>query len=191
MARAVKTSLEQELSLLRRENKYSPDMSWMTWKYARLPVFIYGTAKVGMSDHALMKKFPMLGSAHTVTETYSMYISKENEAVVFYEPNSSYSKGRVYGEIFIVPPVVVLNLDNFYCQGEHFSRSWIDVVFHDADAKQSYPIKAVTWLGIRPNWAKYLIGKSVHRSVIDSGGRWYNFTPRDDKPNKDIMKEIM
>lgn len=116
------------LELRQRINQFSPD--YMERKLEHLlPVFVYGTLKSGGRLHEILKGSPWLGEAHTALSSFWMQeVAEGGFPIVWRIPKESPELGKsgfICGEVYVVDPVTLLELDRIerntvmYQRGQH------------------------------------------------------------------------
>jgi len=100
---------------------YSPDLPLLNRQYFH-DVFIYGSAKKGMTRSWLLKNGSAFGVGYTVSDKFIMYRETVDnpESVVLL--NGSNNSGAIYGEIYRVPVRNVMGLDFNLSNGTMFKR---------------------------------------------------------------------
>src|SRR5687767_5376125 len=106
---------EMHLEELRqRITPHSPDYFERKLEHL-LPVFVYGTLKSGGRLHSILNGSPWLGEAHTVLSGFWMQeVTDGGFPIVWEVPKASPELGKcglIWGEVYVVDPVTLLELD--------------------------------------------------------------------------------
>lgn len=112
--------------LLTRDNDFTPDyLDRKLEKY--IPVFVYGTLKVGGRFHEILKDAPCFGDGYTATPTYTMKGTGNDFPVIFSHGKASPENAAVFGEVYIINARLLLELDRIEGNGEMYQREqrWI------------------------------------------------------------------
>lgn len=109
--------------LLERRNAETPDFLELK-RLTNIPVFLYGPEKSGGKLHKFVKHRDsiFLGDAKTATSNYVMERADWDGPVVFGTPLNSIEAKRIWGEVWLVPPEVILNLDRLNGNNELTKR---------------------------------------------------------------------
>lgn len=178
------------------ENKYTHDMLLLNKNFSYVPVFVYGTQQHRFSENDLLRGMPRIGMGMTVSDDFTMYTC-DGEPVVFEEPKNP-KKGRVYGEVFVVPPVVVADLDRRMCRGYHFHRTWRKIVFWEVASvlkphPKTFEADAMMYHANEPVWAEAInSGKADLKSrstLKDANGPFYRYLAAED--DQQVTRRIM
>lgn len=104
--------------LFERRNRETPDYLDLK-RLTNIPVFVYGPEKSGGKLHKYLnrKGSIFLGDAKTATTNYVMEKADWDGPVVFGTTIQSVLTRRIWGEAWLVPPEVILNLDKL--NGNH------------------------------------------------------------------------
>lgn len=194
------SSLAKTIADMLHDNSYSPDISYQESKFSYIPIFVYGTQMQLYSDHSIMGGFPRIGIATTVRPIFTMYKTKTNEPVVLGEYAPTTNSARVRGELYVVPPSVMFQLDSFTCRGVHFYRRKETVRYIDPKdllkAKTcTHQTEAWMYIGFDSAWLKSITSKTAQRLTRLIGPNedevYYRFTMEDDKPNRDAYRHVL
>jgi gamma-glutamylcyclotransferase (GGCT)/AIG2-like uncharacterized protein YtfP len=163
------------------------DMAFMNQYYWYVPVFLYGTEKQGFSEHrSVMGGRDPVGRGLTVDRYYVMKTYK-NEPLVFAEPQNP-NAGKVFGEIFMVTPSELAELDNRYMNGSYGRRSsrivsWWPTSTKDQKNKPVETNRVLCYTAYAPAWEERKIGITPLPCVSsdkDGGYRYYVYTRAED-----------
>lgn len=160
--------------LLLRDNDHTPD--WLDLKLETyIPIFVYGTLKKGGILHKHIAGFPSLGAGFTVSSTFIMRdVEGKFPSVVDGDPKNKTFSGRVVGEVFMVSPITILELDTAESNGEMFHRRqhWIMLLnqeYRTKTGKSRPSIKSWMYIG-DPDFMETVSSSIcvIHRESPDS-----------------------
>lgn len=125
----------QEVGILedlgRRYNRNSPDYLERKLE-GQIPVFVYGTLRQGFSNHGLLKDLPYLGRGVSAIEKFEMREPHHGGFPLLFENgqrtnSANVMSGKVHGEVYVVDPLTLLELDRLEGNGYMYARSkqWI------------------------------------------------------------------
>ncbi len=165
--------------LLERRNRFTPDFLDRKME-KQIPIFVYDRMRAGSSNFSFVKDAIPLGEAYTTAANFVMETAEDDQAVVFQleQPNSA--GHRVYGEVYLVSPKDLLNIDYLVQNNIRFERSLRYVFLQE----QSIPAKNKTmrpsvkcWIytGKKTFWDQY--ETTPKRSVEINNQRVYNWEP--------------
>lgn len=174
------------------DNYHSPDIPTLTRKSAWEPVFVYGTEKYKFSHSEVMQDMPRVGLAYTTAPTFAMYNTKDHEPVALRRPIEPYA-ARISGEIYLVTPEVLFELDSVKENTVYFNRIRMMFNFHSVeqrDAKLKTPRMASAWIYIGVDeMFNYAIKDGnvrlmeAYRSNAENSRLYYAWTKKDDAAN--------
>lgn len=134
------------------EGYYTPDSAKLFRKPWH-PVFVYGTLRDGFYRNKLLHGLPKVGTGFTRGKIWKMYRTPPNKAgsyPVALPTLNTEEQGALYGEIYLVPPKLLRELDFIESNGIQYSRisRAIDVIGHTP------PIVLACWMyvGNLPAW---------------------------------------
>jgi len=165
---------------LERDNRFTPDyLKLKLQKY--VPLFVYGEMKVGCPAFAQIKGSIYLGEARTTTQNFYMETADDNNQPVVFETNGPTTIGRhILGDVFLVDPYQMLNLDYIqqnsvaYNRKERFCYLMEQTVPSKTRFKPS--LKCFIYLGDPTYWDQ--VETSTMKTIeIDNNQRAYNWEP--------------
>lgn len=187
----------KEFCAAAQSDHYTPDMSELRSKFSEVPVFVYGDTQYKFSGHPAMGSAQRVGLART-TQTYQMFISNDNEPMIFHTPEPA--GARVRGEVYLVTPDVLARLDNRFCNTLHFQRVRRHVKWwHREDAttvnRSEFLSWVYVWEGIAKDLQLHLSGQTpylrphikIKPDATDTTKDYYQFNFIDDKPNRERL----
>lgn len=150
-----------------------------------IPVFVYGSLREGFHNHGLLKGLPFLGKGHTTIEKYEM--QDTGSFPVVYERSIKVKGkkhnpvvGKVMGEIYVVDPKTLLQLDRLESNGNMYERSlqWIfmsDQRFPEKKQSSLSPsLKCWMYLGKESFW-RGVSGTQSCKSKSRNGVKFYDW----------------
>lgn len=141
--------------LIKRKNSTTPD--FLERKLERhIPVFIYDDMKSGMKNHSMMDGTIWLGDAYTTTQGYVMERSEIDTPVVFDSGGLSSAAHRIYGEVYVIDAMKLLEIDRMNANNEMFSREMKFVCLLEQTVKPGIKLrpslKCWMYLGLDNFW---------------------------------------
>lgn len=109
--------------LFTRRNSESPDFLELK-AFENIPIFVYGPEMTGGKLNKFVTSDPstiFLGEAKSCTESYVMEKADWDGPVLF-KSGAVQNSRRVYGEVYLVSPRVILNLDKLNANQEVTKR---------------------------------------------------------------------
>jgi gamma-glutamylcyclotransferase (GGCT)/AIG2-like uncharacterized protein YtfP len=104
----------------------TPDMAFLNQHHWYVPVMLYGAEKKSFKEHrSVMGGRDPIGRGLTVDTHYVMKLYRD-EPLVFTEPQHP-NAGKVFGEVFLVTPSELAELDSRYMNGS-FGRRYSRLV---------------------------------------------------------------
>jgi gamma-glutamylcyclotransferase (GGCT)/AIG2-like uncharacterized protein YtfP len=151
-------------SLIKRVSDRTPDFIERKSEHF-IPVLVYGTLKSGGYFHDTLEGCPYLGDAYTTTPAFVLY------------DTGSFPVAFHIGEVYVVDPLTLLQLDRIESNGKMYSRKRITVKLIDQQGQANQFIQAWIYCGVDRYWAedKYLKPCSMKSS---SAGTVYDWDPR-------------
>lgn len=182
-----------DLSILRelneRFNNTSPDYIERKLE-GQIPVFVYGSLRHGFHNHDVIKGSPYIGEAVTSIEKFEMRELSHGGFPLVFEKGmrglkDNISSGAIRGEVYVVCPRTLLELDRLESNGKMYTRSLQYVLLKDQNlGGKGRPIKKVwMYLSNEDFW-----GNKNHHAVsskVQSSRRYYDWAEA--KPNKGTM----
>lgn len=144
--------------LLERDNDWTPDFLELK-KLSYHVVFVYGTLKAGGRLHEYLRGCPCLGDAYVATASMTMreaqgfpvaFVADEND-------RKNHQAAHIYGELYVVPPHVILELDRLEDNGNMFDRMLryvfcVDQKYSTTNGSKNAAIKAFVYVGNEDYW---------------------------------------
>lgn len=96
------------------DNCWSPDIGFLSAKFDWVPLFVHGQLKKGLSKHHYIDDCPYEGIGYTFRPDFVMYRTKSNQPVILHGKDSPHTTGHIYGEIFLVNPERLAELDKYF-----------------------------------------------------------------------------
>lgn len=106
------------------EGYYTPD-SAKIFRKPWHPIFVYGTLRSGFFRNKLLHGLPRVGTGFTRGKIWTMYRTQPNKAGSYPVALPTINKdeqGALYGEIYLVPPKLLRELDFIESNGIQYSR---------------------------------------------------------------------
>ena len=143
--------------LLKRRDGYTPDFLDLKMK-EYIPVFTYGTLKVGQRLFGTLSDQIYLGEGYTATQNYLMENSEMDFPVAFDAKVLNPKSASLFGDAFLVKPDVLLELDRIECNGEMYRREerWIYLLDQKIGTTRFRPsMRCWVYLGVPDFWRHY------------------------------------
>lgn len=124
--------------LSKRDNTNTRD-----WKFRKIedwiPVFVYGSLKSGGWLHNILKDSFWLGDATTALKEFAMWDSGSGFPVVRDVHKDHEAAGRIVGELYMVDPVTLLELDRVEGNNYMYSRrqAWVWAQDHTKEVEDA------------------------------------------------------
>jgi gamma-glutamylcyclotransferase (GGCT)/AIG2-like uncharacterized protein YtfP len=158
--------LQTEIDEFRRElqskldEKYFTDDMPYIGRYASVPVFVYGTLKRNFPLHRFLATSPCLGMAHTMDRNYVMFETATGKYPIVMDASDSPDvAGAIVGEVYMVRPDILAEIDFLESQGHFYHRRLINVKFNDFGAMNGKEGQAYIYIGDEETWLKrYEVG---------------------------------
>lgn len=162
--------------LLERDNLWTPDFLELK-KLSYHVVFVYGTLKSGGRLHEYLDGCPCLGDAYIATPSLVMREAKGFPVAFVADENDrrNHQAAHVYGELYVVPAHVILELDKLEDNGNMFDRELryvfcVDQKYSTNKGAKNVAIKAMTYLGNKEYWDGIPLGKLAQKK---SGEKYF------------------
>lgn len=159
--------------LFERKNRWTPDyLKLKLEKY--IPVFVYGTLKAGMPRHGVLEETVALGDGYTSTAGYQMVKSTRGDFPVVLGQNTVGVLGqRILGEVYLVSPKHMLNLDKIEDNNTMYKREaryvyLLDQTMKTANGVIRPSIKCWIYLGVHDFW-KNQDTETMKSKEVDGG----------------------
>lgn len=170
--------------LEKRVNEKTPDYIQRKLE-GYIPVFVYGSLRQGFHNHGLLNDLPFLGKAHTTIEKYEMQDTGSfpvvyERAVKMKGKKHNPVVGKIHGEVYVVDPKTLLQLDRLESNGRMYTRSlqWIflsDQTFPEKQRSHLSPsLKCWMYLGNEEFWRGVQNIVSC-KSSVRNGVRFYDW----------------
>lgn len=178
-------------------NSATPDLLYLQAKYDYVPVFIYGTEQFNYSEHDALEHHPRIGLGFTTADDYLLYETKDHYPVAITKPETT-ATAVLRGELFLVTPEIVKNLDLRYTNNIFFVRRERHIVWHkpeekDRKEKTWFVSRAYVYHGIVSSWQCKIDENEMWRMPLLSakdGKNYYHFRNADDQPNRVGSKKV-
>lgn len=162
--------------LLERDNDWTPDFLELK-KLSYHVVFVYGTLKAGGRLHEYLDGCPCLGDAYVATPSMTMR-EAQGFPVAFIadeDDRKALQAAHIYGELYIVPSHVILELDRLEDNGNLFNREQkyvfcVDQKYSTVNGAKNAAIKAFIYVGDKDCWNKDSLKKIPQKK---SGERYF------------------
>lgn len=153
---------EKVFSSIAVRGKYSPDFSGMRLR-EHIPIFVYESGlRNGGEFHKLLihPKTRYLGDAYTATDNYILKSTFGDTYTVAFKDETKapvYKRAHIRGQVFVVPPKVLLDIDYIHRNGKMYQRELRNFFMRD----QGIPMKSKSvtpslrcwmYLGILDHW---------------------------------------
>lgn len=155
--------------LFDRRNPETPD--YLDFKNLRnIPIFVYGSEMTGGKLHRFLQndiEAIFLGDGRTATASYVMEKAEWDGPVVF--NTVAQNSFRVYGEVYLVSPKTILNLDKLNANNEIMRREkrfiWLMEQGIKGKANLHPALKCWMYTGIENYWED----QTTHRMETKKG----------------------
>lgn len=138
------------LSSLRSRLEYSPDFRDFTYENY-IPVFLYNYLQTGNAENmSVLENSPFLGVGKTI---HSGFVMKNTVFPVVFEDRNKTSSvnGHIHGEVYLVTPEVLLNIDYVLKNTKLTERKKIQIICMD----QKIKTKKDTFNATLPCWTYF------------------------------------
>lgn len=158
--------------LERRRNSFTPDfLDLKLQEY--IPVFVYGTLKIGQKRFDILQDQVYLGEAYTATQNYLMENSEMDFPIAFDAKVVNPKSASLFGEVFLVKPEIMLELDRIESNGEMYERKerWLYLLDQKVSHTRFRPsLKCWVYLGKDSFWRNYTTSLMIPRK-FNSGSK--------------------
>lgn len=170
------------------------DLTELNYKFSYIPIFVYGMEKFNFSSHNMLDDHPVLGYGYTASNLYRMYKKMKEHYPVILSGADEPTLGKIQGEVYLVPPKTLFDLDAMYENNVAFKRIRSMIYycsFEEKDKKDKKSRVSVCWMyvGKRDFWLPKLQDMELSQMnlVVPDGGRkntqYYCWKKLDDQPN--------
>lgn len=139
-------------------------------------VFVYGRLRIGEVAGKILSSFPYLGEGKTVVEYVVKNSVSESYPLIFPTKTRIGEACHIYGDLFIVPPEVILELDHVLNNEELVERKKIFCWAKDqkigTDSMRP-SVGAWAYLGHSEHWRGVYLGTPKGISTITTSGKTY------------------
>lgn len=168
--------------LLERDNDNTPD--WRDRKIEDwIPIFVYGTLKAGGRLHRVLENAFWLGDGITAGHDFNMY-DTGGFPVVRPVHASHEMGGKIFGELYMVDPVTLLELDRIEGNGEMYERRQIWIWAQDqavdrvnqetgATMKARPGVYAWAYIGCNDFWRGQKLDQVIPK--MSNGQKYYDW----------------
>lgn len=162
------------------DTAWSRDVPYLNRDYWYIPVFLYGPEKRSFSQNKLLGDFAQpQGSAFSVDNFFIMMMY-DKEPVVFCRPQEE-RKGKVHGEIFLVSPSKLYELDAQYQNMMYVRRSPRLFRMKVQNTKDDYvTTRALMYTAIGTQWEDKLYKMSNVQPFTTNNFTYYVYTKQRD-----------
>lgn len=141
------------------QNCYSPDLALIQAQFDFVPLFVYGTHKQKFSDNGMISEYPRYGLGVTTNPNLVMFNhgSMNYPVVLDKQMIPEAEPAKVSGEIYLVSPECIFQLDKHFQNTVFFRRSskqiqWYDPNEKDKKVKTSFLSQCLMYTGIGTVW---------------------------------------
>lgn len=183
-------TLSQTVRNIFRDNEFTPDALQLDRLFSYVPVFLYGAEQKGCSNNVILQGFPRIGVGLTKQAAFTLYVC-DHEPVVLETPQDL--KYAVWGEVYLVPPKIIRQLDANFCRGVHFNRGMQQIIYqpteHSGIQHPKYCAWAFMYVGIAEAWKKYKSPQKVGltRSTFSHPNWFYRYSQKEDSDNSNAL----
>ncbi len=171
------------------DSYYSPDTP-VLYNNKWLPLFVYGTLRQGFSRHTLLQHCPYVGSAFTRMTGWVLYRTATQNSYPVLLPALTEQPGAVYGEVYLVSPDVVRELDFVESNGIQYHREYRTIQIHGR-GDDARTMAAYMYIGNRGVWKDAITKKGLvlcdsFKRKDNSNFRYYLFK-KEYNPNVSVQ----
>ncbi len=172
-----------------QDNVYAGDVNYLQYNFRFVPLFVYGNEKEGFSEHFRLQRYPKIGTGYTEDTFFKMYKSSYHSPVVLNRPGAV-STGRVSGEVYLVGPEIIFDLDDAYERGIYSRRFRREIVHADlrkAGKVSWYTSSCLMYTGIYEMFEEKITNNEMTPMSLFINQQLqrasYLWMARDDQPN--------
>jgi gamma-glutamylcyclotransferase (GGCT)/AIG2-like uncharacterized protein YtfP len=167
----------------------TPDMTDLWQKDTHL-VCVYGTLKAGFHLHDSLGQSVRLATVKTVSSDYTMLetLDPEKRFPIAFDCGGvhKYEKAQIFGELYLVPTSVLLNLDVVESNGHMFDRMLTEV---EIIGQEKLKTDAWMYIGRKAFWQTYIDNSRLAPSQLFKAAKppslhYYFFTKNVITPKK-------
>jgi gamma-glutamylcyclotransferase (GGCT)/AIG2-like uncharacterized protein YtfP len=145
---------KEALKIALYESRHTPDINYIESKRGHL-LFVYGTLKKGMSRHWMLEQYKARFVATATTfMRYSLYYSPKLGFPVMMPGLVKTPAGNVCGQLYIVPPKVILELDEIEKNTVLYNRMRINTQLLTKPMDNQFQQYATTYAFAYVGWQK-------------------------------------
>jgi gamma-glutamylcyclotransferase (GGCT)/AIG2-like uncharacterized protein YtfP len=135
------------------DNYYTPDAPHIYQKQWQ-PLFVYGTLKQGYSRDSLLSGSIRVGYGYTMSTSWVMYRTKNKSPFpVVLQAEDGTPPGGICGEVYLVRPKIISNLDFIESNGIMYHRTLRTILLPVANSQQpDHRLTCHVYLGIPAHW---------------------------------------
>ena len=183
---------------LMQRQELTPDFNKLKFhKY--IPIFVYDQLMTSWKSSIILQKqgVKYLGMGKTAAEAYTFHkyynlsagqgVSNPYYVVLPDNKKHSTARGHILGDVYAVPPTVLLTLDKLYNNGTLFYRKSTSVFLSDQRDKKSngYPCKGCfMYLGVPEAWENLRLISMSKYTVHKSNKMVRNYYRNDPNPTE-------
>lgn len=136
----------------------TPDFIDLKKKSPLQPVFVYGTLKRGNRLHDVISGCDYLGRGLTSIARWELRNAPHSSfPIMFKMDNNHPNRGKIWGEVYAVDPLTLLELDEIENNGRMYQRTKVHITLKDQTYKtttgdKNPSIQIWTYLGVHKYW---------------------------------------
>ncbi len=199
MTDIVNVHLARTIQAMKDDNINSwPDMLELHASNWYVPLFVYASEQREMSEHFRLKRAQSLYQGRGVTIERGFIMSKDKKwasPLVFNQPKAP-TAAHIFGEVYLVEPEIIYELDSFYERGQFTRRHRRSVSYVDPSdtRKRRFISSCFIYTHIYDMFKEKVKNGDYElmRSIIDFDTnvpmfRWF---ASDDRPNMERLAKI-
>lgn len=173
--------------------------SWNTPDYLarkgdnHIPMMFLDNTRIGGANHSLVEKHDFLGEGVTVSERYQMRESAVYDDVMFAKiEDKQWVKNQtvgssIVGDIFVVDPITLCELDRFYQNTYMFNRiqTWVWALDQKSQFKDKSKCSMKVWVYVQNDefWRTKVFRICAPKTKTTKGRFVYDFDAEQDYKN--------